>query len=76
MAGMAGGLRASGPKADLALIVAEDGAIVGGAFTQNVMCAAPVTYCKEVLARRDSIKAVSNLASFHVVAMEGPFCPS
>jgi len=56
---MAGGLRASGPKADIALIVAEGGAVVGGAFTQNVMCAAPVSYCREVLAKQTTTKAVS-----------------
>jgi hypothetical protein len=56
---MAGGLRASGPKADIALIVADGEAVVGGAFTQNVMCAAPVTYCREVLAKKSTSKAVS-----------------
>ena len=56
--GMYGGLRAKGNKADLALIVADSPAVAGGAFTKNVMCAAPVTYCKEVLSRRDHIKAV------------------
>ena len=56
---MAGGLRAVGPKADIALIVADEDAVVGGAFTQNVMCAAPVIYCKEVLAKKSTCRAVS-----------------
>ena len=58
---MAGGLRASGPKADIALIVADDDAVVSGAFTQNVMCAAPVTYCKETLAKQSTCRAVGAL---------------
>lgn len=29
-------------------------------FTLNVMCAAPVTYCKDVLAKKDAVKAVSS----------------
>lgn len=61
---MAGGLRAAGPKADVALIVADKEAVVGGAFTQNVMCAAPVIYCKEVLATRSTTRAVSFLPPF------------
>lgn len=56
--GIAGGLRAAGPKADIALIVADKEAVVGGAFTQNVMSAAPVTYCKEILAKRETVRAV------------------
>ena len=58
-AGMAGGLRAVGAKADIALIVAEAGAASAGVFTQNLMCAAPVTYCKEVLGKGTTAKAVS-----------------
>ena len=57
-AGMYGGLRAKGTKADLALVVADVPAVAAGVFTLNVMCAAPVTYCKEVLGRRDSVRAV------------------
>ena len=45
------GLRASGKKADLALVVCDTDAVVGGTFTQNVMCAAPVLYCQDVLSR-------------------------
>ena len=57
-AGMAGGLRASGPKADIALIEAKGGAASAGVFTQNLMCAAPVTFCKEILAKGPTAKAV------------------
>lgn len=57
---MHGGLRAAGPKADIALVVAEDSAAAAGAFTTNIMCAAPVTYCREVLSRTPRIKAVSS----------------
>ena len=56
---MAGGLRAAGPKADLALIVCEQDATIGGAFTQNVMCAAPVIYCREIMQKQDTTRAVS-----------------
>ena len=53
------GLRASGKKADLGLVFADHEAAVGGTFTQNVMCAAPCIYCKQVLSRRDKVRAVS-----------------
>ena len=56
--GMYGGLRASGDKGDLALIVCDEEATAAGVFTLNVMCAAPVTYCKEILAKNDTVKAV------------------
>ena len=46
--GVYAGLRAAGVKADLALIVADDGAVAAGTFTTNVMCAAPVLFCREV----------------------------
>ncbi|GIL50618.1 hypothetical protein Vafri_6758 [Volvox africanus] len=52
------GLRASGKKADLALVVADAAATAAGTFTQNVMCAAPVLYCKDVLSRTNTIRAV------------------
>ncbi|EFJ45106.1 hypothetical protein VOLCADRAFT_64030 [Volvox carteri f. nagariensis] len=52
------GLRASGKKADLALVVADAPATAAGTFTQNVMCAAPVLYCKDVLSRKAHIRAV------------------
>lgn len=54
-------LRASGKKADLSLVVADEPAVAAGCFTKNVMCAAPVLYCKEVLDRKQKIKAVSKL---------------
>lgn len=57
---MAGGLRAAGPKADLALIVADADAVAAGVFTTNVMCAAPVLYCKQALAKNKPARAVSS----------------
>lgn len=56
--GMFGGLRAKGDKADLALVASEVPAVAAGVFTLNVMCAAPVTYCKEILAKKDTVRAV------------------
>ena len=64
-AGMAGGLRASGPKADIALVVADEVAVAAGVFTTNVMCAAPVTYCKQVLSKGQPVKAVSRERAVH-----------
>ena len=58
-AGMAGGLRAVGPKADIALVASDEPCVAAGVFTLNVMCAAPVTYCKQVLAKGQPVKAVS-----------------
>ena len=55
---MAGGLRASGPKADLALVVADGDAAAAGVFTSNIVCAAPVTFCRNVLAERETVRAV------------------
>lgn len=57
--GVYAGLRASGRKADLSLVVADQAAAAAGVFTLNVMCAAPVTYCKDVLAKKGSVRAVS-----------------
>lgn len=57
-AGVYASLRASGRKADLSLVVADEPAVAAGCFTKNVMCAAPVLYCKEVLDRKQKIKAV------------------
>jgi N-acetylglutamate synthase/N-acetylornithine aminotransferase len=54
-------LRAAGKKADLSLIVADEPAVAGGCFTKNVMCAAPVLYCKDVLARKKKVKAVRSV---------------
>lgn len=56
--GMYSKMRA-GAKGDLAVVACDAGAVAAGAFTQNVMCAAPVTVCKDVLAKNSSsIKAV------------------
>jgi hypothetical protein len=52
------GLRASGKKADLALVTCDTDAAVGGTFTTNVMCAAPVLYCKDVLSRKKTTRAI------------------
>ena len=43
------GLRASGTRADCALIVADEPAVSAGCFTQNVVAAAPVLYSKKAL---------------------------
>lgn len=56
--GMYGGLRAAGTKGDLALVVCDEEAVAAGVFTKNVMCAAPVLYCKKVLEKTDTVKAV------------------
>ena len=48
-AGMAAGLRAVGPKADLALVWADEPAVAAGTFTKNLMCAAPVTFTRRAL---------------------------
>ena len=55
---MHGGLRAATKKADLALIVADGEAASAGAFTTNVLCAAPVTFCKQVLEAKQTARAV------------------
>lgn len=57
-AGLYGGLRALGQKPDLALIVADDDAVVAGTFTKNLMAAAPVVYCKDVLANSSTARAI------------------
>ena len=48
-AGISAGLRASSDRPDLALVHCPDGATAAGVFTQNLMCAAPVTFCKDAL---------------------------
>lgn len=58
--GVYANLRASGIKGDLSLVVADKDAVAAGVFTKNVMCAAPVTYCKDVLAKKDTVRAVSD----------------
>jgi len=56
--GVYAGLRAAGKKADLSLVVADKPATAAGVFTLNVMCAAPVTYCKDVLNKKSEVTAV------------------
>ena len=52
-AGVSAGLRASGNgRADLALVHCPGGAVAAGTFTQNMVAAAPVQYCRRVLAAR------------------------
>lgn len=58
---MAAGLRASGPKADLALVAVDPSlppAAAAGVFTKNVMCAAPVTFCRKALEKSPTARAV------------------
>ena len=57
---MHGGLRAASKKADLALIVADSDAASAGAFTTNVLCAAPVTFCRNVLEAKQTARAVGS----------------
>ena len=52
------GLRAKGTRADCALIVADEDATCAGIFTTNIMCAAPVTYCKKQLAGKPTARAL------------------
>ncbi|GJP70602.1 hypothetical protein CLOP_g1522, partial [Closterium sp. NIES-67] len=51
-------LRASGQKPDLALVVADSDATVAATFTQNVVAAAPVLYCKKALQETSTARAV------------------
>ncbi|MDR0480244.1 MAG: bifunctional ornithine acetyltransferase/N-acetylglutamate synthase, partial [Burkholderiaceae bacterium] len=44
------GIRKAGRK-DLTVLLLDEGAAVGGVFTQNRFCAAPVQVCREHLAR-------------------------
>ncbi|CAM0872553.1 unnamed protein product [Alopecurus aequalis] len=57
-AGIYGGLRAKGQKPDLALVACDVDATVAGAFTTNVVAAAPVLYCKHVLGLSKTARAV------------------
>ena len=52
------GLRASGTRADCALIVADEPAVSAGCFTQNVVAAAPVLYSKKAVAGKNTARAV------------------
>jgi glutamate N-acetyltransferase / amino-acid N-acetyltransferase len=56
-AGMAAGLKPSGLP-DLTLILSDVAAIAAGVFTQNQVCAAPVTYCRDRLATQLSARAI------------------
>ncbi|GER54356.1 arginine biosynthesis bifunctional protein ArgJ [Striga asiatica] len=57
-AGMYGGLRAVGEKPDLALVACDVDAISAGAFTTNVVAAAPVLYCKQALEKSATARAI------------------
>ncbi|XP_030926618.1 arginine biosynthesis bifunctional protein ArgJ, chloroplastic-like [Quercus lobata] len=57
-AGMYGGLRAKGEKPDLALVTCDVDATSAGAFTTNVVAAAPVLYCKKALDISKTARAV------------------
>jgi glutamate N-acetyltransferase/amino-acid N-acetyltransferase len=61
-AGMYGGLRAAGRKPDLALVVCDTDAVSAGTFTKNVMAAAPVMYCKQVLAEAPTVCLINSLS--------------
>jgi glutamate N-acetyltransferase / amino-acid N-acetyltransferase len=53
------GIRKAGRK-DLTVVLVDQGASVGGVFTQNRFCAAPVQVCREHLARGDIRALVIN----------------
>ncbi|KAH9624338.1 hypothetical protein KSS87_006703 [Heliosperma pusillum] len=56
--GIYGGLRALGEKPDLALVTCDVDAVSAGAFTTNVVAAAPVVYCKKALDQSQTARAV------------------
>lgn len=56
--GLWAGLRSTGTRPDMGLFVSDTPAVYGGAFTLNVMCAAPVTYCKNIMEEKDTVRAV------------------
>ncbi|WP_204103126.1 MULTISPECIES: bifunctional ornithine acetyltransferase/N-acetylglutamate synthase [Spirulina sp. CCY15215] len=56
-AGITAGLKPSGAK-DLALIVSETEAIAAGVFTQSVVRAACVDYCRKVLQKKAVARAI------------------
>ncbi|MDH6591170.1 glutamate N-acetyltransferase/amino-acid N-acetyltransferase [Variovorax sp. TBS-050B] len=51
------GVRKANRK-DLTVVLIDDGAAVGGVFTQNRFCAAPVQVCREHLAANHGIRAM------------------
>ncbi|KAK1271310.1 hypothetical protein QJS04_geneDACA022359 [Acorus gramineus] len=55
--GMYGGVRA-GDKPDLALVTCDVDAIAAGAFTKNIVAAAPVLYCKHILDISQTARAI------------------
>ncbi|KAJ7526439.1 hypothetical protein O6H91_16G006800 [Diphasiastrum complanatum] len=57
-AGIYGGLRAAGEKPDLALVTCEVDAVFAGTFTKNLMAAAPVIYCKQIIADHPTARAI------------------
>ena len=56
--GTKAGLRATGTRADCALIVADEPAVSAGVFTQNRVAAAPVMYCRDVMKKNEKARAV------------------
>ena len=52
------GLRATGKRADCALVVADKAAVSAGVFTENRVAAAPVLYCREVIGGSETARAV------------------
>lgn len=52
------GLRRSGTRADCALLVADADAVWAGAFTRNVVAAAPVLHCRALAAAGGPARAV------------------
>ncbi|KAL9429066.1 hypothetical protein AB3S75_030970 [Citrus x aurantiifolia] len=57
-AGIYAGVRAKGEKPDLALVLCDVDAAAAGAFTTNVVAAAPVVYCKKTLDSSKTARAV------------------
>jgi len=52
------GLRAKGVRADCALVVADAPAVTAGVFTLNRVAAAPVMYCRDVINKKTTSRAV------------------
>jgi glutamate N-acetyltransferase/amino-acid N-acetyltransferase len=51
------GIRKAGRK-DLTVVLLDEGTAVGGVFTQNRFCAAPVQVCRDHLAAGQGIRAI------------------
>src|SRR5262245_8126128 len=43
---------------DVLLVICDPGTIAAGVFTRNRFCAAPVTVCREHLARQEHLRAL------------------